>query len=149
MEALDHSGVFSGHAVPEGLSTIRGGDVRRVEKIFAAPWNSVQRTAVFTGGNFFVCFVRLSESKVARERDDAAQLGIELLDAFEINAGQPLRGELTLLDPSGELSNRGEGYIGVVVGQRHRIGLAADKAVAVWTDLQAWQHGIPARGGGK
>jgi len=51
-----------------------------------------------------------------------------------------------LLDPSGELSNRGEGYIGVVVGQRHRIGLAADKAVASGPIFRPGSMD-PARGG--
>ena len=46
---------------------------------FAAPRNAVQRSAIFAGGDFFVGLLRLLQRQVASQRDDAVQLGIELL----------------------------------------------------------------------
>ena len=85
VQALHDGGVFVGNAVAEGLGAVGGGDAGGVEQVLAAPGNAVQRAAIFSGGDFLVGLLRLCESEIAGEGDDAAQLGIELLDAVEID----------------------------------------------------------------
>jgi len=68
---------------------------------------------------------------IASEGDDAAELGIELLDAAKVNLREALGGELALLDPAGELRDGGEGDVGFVGGQRAGIGFGADELIAL------------------
>ena len=72
-------------AIAERLGAVGGRDAGGIEQIFAAPGDAVQRAAIFAGGDFDVGLFGLRERQVARQRDDAAQLGIEALEALEIN----------------------------------------------------------------
>ena len=54
VEALDDGGILIGDAVAERLGAVGGGDAGGVEKVFRAPGNSVQRAAIFSGGDFLV-----------------------------------------------------------------------------------------------
>jgi len=81
VQALDHGGVFGGDAVAKRLGTVGRRNSGGVEQVFAAPRNTVQRAAVFSGGNFFVSFLGLGEREIGSQRDDAAQLGVEILNA--------------------------------------------------------------------
>jgi hypothetical protein len=56
----------------------------------------------------------LRQSQFARDRDDAMQLGIELLDALEVDVGETLGGELALLEPARELAEGCESNVSVV-----------------------------------
>ena len=56
--------------------------------------------AVFASRDFFVGFFGLGEGKIAREGDDAAEPGVELLDAAEIDVREALGGEFALFDPA-------------------------------------------------
>src|SRR5258707_15085338 len=103
MQTLYHDCVFSRDAVAERLSAVGGRNSGGVEKIFHTPGDSMQRSAVMSGGDFFVSFLRLRECQVARECDDAVQPGIELLKALQINAGETIRGQLALIDPARKL----------------------------------------------
>ena len=73
--------ILSGHTVAERLGAVRGGDSGGVEQIFRSPRNSVKWAAVVSGTDFFVRLFSLRESQVARQRDYAVQLGIELLES--------------------------------------------------------------------
>ena len=90
VKALHDGGVFFRNAIAERLGAVSSGDSGGVQKILAAPRDAVKRTAVFAGGDFFVGLLCLGEREIARERDDAAQLGIELLDALQIDLGEAL-----------------------------------------------------------
>ena len=70
---------------------------------------------------------------IAREGDDAAEFRIEALEALEIDAGQPLGGELAVFDPAREVRDRREGDVFVARGQRAGIGGGAHEAVAIGT----------------
>ena len=47
--------------------------------------------------------LRLGEREIARQRDHAAQFGIELLQPVEIDVGEALGGELAGFNPAGKL----------------------------------------------
>ena len=130
LQPLHHGGVSVGHAIAIRLGAVGGGDAGGVEQVFRAPGNAVQRAAIFAGGDFGVGLLRLCEGVIARERDDATQLGIEALQALEIDAGEALGGELARFDPARKLGDRREGDVFVVGGQRPGIGFRAHEAVA-------------------
>ena len=65
-----------------------------------------------------VGLLRLLQRQVARQRDDAMQLGIELLQPLQIDLGEALGGQLAGLDPARELGDGGEGDVFVASGQR-------------------------------
>ena len=132
VEALDDGGVFLGNAIAERLRAIGGGNAGGVEKILAAPGNAVKRTAIFSGGDFCVGLFGLGEGEIAGEGDDAAELGIELLDAAQIDVREALGGEFALFDPARELGDWGEGDVGVVGGKRAGIGFGANELIALW-----------------
>ena len=83
----------------------------------------MQRSTIFSGGNFLIGTLRLLQSQFGGQRDDAAQLGIELPKAFEINVGQPLRSDLASFDPVRQAGERCESNVFVVVRKRAGIGL--------------------------
>ena len=85
VEALHHRGVLRGHAIAERLGAVGGGDAGGVEQVLRAPGNAVQRAAILAGGDLLVGLPRLRQRQIARERDDAAQFGIEARDAVEID----------------------------------------------------------------
>ena len=139
-----------GDAVAEGLGAVGGGDAGGVEQIFAAPGDAVQRAAIFSGGDFAVGLFGLREGEVARQGDDAAQLGIEAVDALEINVGEALGSELSRFDPAREL-----GY-GAKAMSSSRLGsgpgsLWLRNELVFFRDPACipGQHGIPARSRGE
>src|SRR5260370_37866432 len=84
---------------------------------------------------------------MAREGDDAAELGIELLDTAQVNLGKAFRGEFALLDPAGKLRHRSEGDVGIVGGQRAGVGVGADELVSLGAGGLAGKNGMVAREG--
>ncbi len=91
------------------------------------------------------CFACASASSFV-QRDDAAQLRIELLDAPQIDVGQPLRGERLLLDPARQLGHRRERDVGVARRQREspRPCCARTRSRA-GPELLASEHRVPQR----
>ena len=61
-----------------------------------------------------VGLLSLRKSQISRESNDAAQPGIEMLQAFQIEMRQPLGGDFTPLDPARELSQGSEGDVLVI-----------------------------------
>jgi hypothetical protein len=147
VEALHNGGVVLGNAVAERLGAIRGGNASRVEKILGAPGDAVKRAAVFASGDFCVGLLRLGEGEIAREGDDAAKLGIELLDAAKVDLSEALGSEFALLDPTRELSYRSESDVGIVGGQRAGVEIGADKLIALGAGGLAGEGGMVAREG--
>src|ERR1700730_856813 len=82
---------------------------------------------------------------LAGEGDDAAELGIELLDALEINVGETRGGEMALLNPTGKLGNRGIGDVGIVCRKCSGHVTAADEAIPGRAGMRAGQEGYIAR----
>ena len=85
VQALDHGGIFGGNAIAERLGAVGGRNSGGIEKVFSAPGNSVQRAAIFPGGNFRVGFLGLREGEVGGQGDDAAEFGIVLFDSPQID----------------------------------------------------------------
>src|SRR5579863_8917826 len=144
METLHDHGVLGGDAVPEGFGAVRGWDASGVKKIFGAPRNAMQWSAVFTGSDLRIGVFRLRLRQLASERDDAAQLQIEALQSIEIDVRQPLRGKFFSLDPTRELGQRGERDVLVVRRQCSGVGLAANKLFTLRPCLLAGQNRVPA-----
>jgi len=86
------------------------------------PQGSVERAAVFAGGDFLRRPFCLAIAR-SRVRCDAAKLGIELLAAAEIICVKASESELPLLGSAGELSDGGEGDVGIVEGNRAWLGI--------------------------
>ena len=108
VETLHYRGVLRGDAGPESFGAVRRGNSSSIEKVFTAPRDAVQRPAVLARGNFLIGFFGLLERQLARQRDHAAQLGIESLQSPEIKLGKALGTDFSLLDPAGKLRHRGE-----------------------------------------
>ena len=77
------------------------------------------------------------------------QCGVEALEAVEVDAGEPLGGELAGVDPAAELGDAGEGDVVIAFGKRHEGGGRGDEVVVLRRRRHAGQHGIPLRGGGE
>jgi hypothetical protein len=60
----------------------------------------MQWPAVSARGDFRVGFPGLGERELFRQRDDATEPGIELLDPPQVDVRQALGGELLPLDPA-------------------------------------------------
>ncbi len=88
MQALRDGGVFGGNAIAERFGPIGGANASGVEQVFCTPWDAVERTTVVSGGNLLVGLAGLREREFAGESDDAVELGIEALQAVEINIGE-------------------------------------------------------------
>src|SRR5712692_3327103 len=142
METLYDHRVLRRHAISERFCSVSGGDSGSVEKILCAPRDAMQRPAVFACSDLLIGLFGLRERQLARERDDAVQLLIELLQTLQVNAGEPPRSKLSLLDPARQLCHRREGNVLVARGQGARIALAADKAVVLGASLVAGQHRV-------
>src|SRR2546421_2909877 len=127
VEALHDGGIVFGNAVAERLGAIGGRNSGGVQKILAAPGNTVKRSAILAGGDFLVGHFRLSEREIAREGDDATEPGIELFDAPQVDLREALGGEFALLDPARELRYRGKSDVRIAGGERSGGGLGADK----------------------
>ena len=143
VQALHHYGIFGRDAIAKRLGSICGRDARRIEQILAAPRNAVQRPAILSRRDLCVRLLRLLQRQLARQRDHAMQLGIELLQPLQINIREPLGGELARLDPARELSHGRERNIFVARRQRSGIILATHEPIALRTRLLPRQHRIP------
>jgi len=99
----------------------------------------VKRAAIFSGGDFGIGLFGLRESEFAGDGDDAAEFGIELGDAIQIDVSEALAGELTFFDPAGELRDGGVGDVLVFGGERGGICGGADEAVFLWAIGLAWE----------
>ncbi len=112
----------------EGFGAVGGGDVGGVEEVFCSPWDAVEGASVVASGDFSVGGFGLCECVVAGEGDDAVDLGIELLDALEVDVSEAGAGEFAGLDPAGELVDGGEGD-GFVGGGERGVEFGADELV--------------------
>src|ERR1019366_7157285 len=90
VKALDNGRVLRGYAISKRLGAIGCRNARRVEKIFGSPRDAMQRTAILAGCDFPVSVLGLCKRVLAGGRDDATQLGIELLQTREVELGKLL-----------------------------------------------------------
>src|SRR5580693_8351501 len=111
METSHHRRVRSGYAVSKRLGSISGGDAGSVQQIFAAPWDAVQRAAIFARRDFSIGLLRLRQRQVARQSDDAMQLRVKSLESLQIDVSKSLGSKLSSLNPSRELVQRSEGDV--------------------------------------
>ena len=130
MQAVDHGGVLGRHAIAVWLGAVGGRDAGGIDQIFGAPRDAVQRTAILAGSDLQVRLFGLRQGQVAGERDHAAQLGVEALDAVQIDAREALGGEFARLDPVRELRHRREGKVLIGGRQRVRGGFGTDESIA-------------------
>jgi len=107
----------------------------------------VQRAAVLAGGDLGVGLPGLRERQVAGQGDDGVDLGLEPLEALEVDPGQPLGGQLAGLDPARLLGHRREREVVVPGGQLARRPGAAHEAVAGGPDGEPGQGRVPVAGG--
>ena len=92
--------------------------------------------------------LRLRERDVPRERDDAAQLRIELLDPVQVDVRQALGGERLPLDPARQPRHRREGDVGVARrAAAPRRSRCARTRRAPGPSCSPREHRIPARRG--
>ena len=103
----------------------------------------MQRTTIFSNGNFCVGLFRLPQREVARERDNAAQRRIKLFESLQVNVRQPLGSEPALLDPVRQLRDGCERDVFIFRRKRTWILLCANELIAHWEHFQSRQHGIP------
>ena len=103
VEPSDHRGVRRGDAVAERLSAVGGRNVFRIEQVFHAVRDAVQRAAVFAGGDLCIRRLRARERVVSGQRDDGANLWVQPFDATEVDIRQSLGCELPRFDPPRQL----------------------------------------------
>ena len=120
---------------------------RGVEQVLHAVWNAVQRTAIAAGGDLGVGLLRLRQRMIRRLGDHRPQLRIERVDALQVDAREPIGGDLLLFDPARELRHRGKRDVGVARGQRRRAGAAAHERVARRRGTGVDERRRPHRGG--
>src|SRR3989442_11331251 len=144
MQTLHHNSILFRHAVAKGFRSIGGGNSGRVEQILATPRNAMQWSPVLPCRNFFVGLLRLLQRQLTGQCDNAVQLGIKLLEALEINVGEPLGGEFAALDPPRKLCYRGEGDVFIAGRKGAGIEFAAHEAVTSWPCLLPGKYWIPA-----
>ena len=145
VEALGDGGVGGGDAVAEGFGAVGGGDVGGVEEVFGSPGDAVEWAAVVAGCYFGVGFLCLLEGVVGGEGDDAVELGIELLDAVEVDLCEVLAGELAGFDPAGELGYGGEGDLVVGGWEWARVGGGTDEFICGGAGGFAGKDGVDCR----
>src|SRR5690242_18957449 len=145
MQTPDHRRVLFGNAVSERLSPIRGRNVRSVEQVLAAPWNAVQRAAIFPRSNLLVGLLCLPERQVFRQRNHATQFRIKLLQPRKVDLREPLGSELTLFYPPGQPRYRSERNVFIARRQRARISFAPDKLIAGRAAFLSRQDRVPQR----
>src|SRR5579883_2477184 len=142
VEAFHDGCVLFGDAVAKRFGAVGGGNAGGVEEILAAPGNAVERSAVLAGGDFSVGLLGLLESKVFRQRDNAAEFGIVFLETVKINLREARGGDLLGFDPVRKMGDGREGDSFVTFGKRGS-GVAAEEAVLGWSNMHAGQRGIP------
>jgi hypothetical protein len=142
---LHHDRIFCRHAILKRFRAVGCANPGGIEKILRSPGNAVQRSTVVAASDLLVGFFGLCERQFTRQCNDAVQLRIEFLEPFQINTREPVRRELSLFDPTGEVGQRGESYVCVVRRQGTGIDFAADKPIAFGANLQSGQCRIPAR----
>ena len=69
-----------------------------------------------------VGFLGLREREIARQRDDAVQLGIEFFQTVEIDSREPVGSEFSLFDPSRKPRDRCERDVVILCRQWSGIG---------------------------
>ena len=84
VQPLHHRGVLRGNAVAERLGAIGCRNAGGIHQVLRAPRNPVERAAILAGGDLLVGLPGLRQRQVAGQRDDAAQLGVEALQSFEV-----------------------------------------------------------------
>ncbi len=87
------------------------------QKIFCAPRQSVQRSAIFSGGNLAVGFLRFGLRAVLRQRDDKFQRRIVALEARQIHVRQRDRRNFLGAYQFGKLAHGAEGNVFNILGR--------------------------------
>ena len=143
VESRDDGGVGRRNAIAVELRAVGRRNAGRVEEILPAPRDAVQRAAILSRRDLGVGLLRLRERVVARERDDAAKLGIEALNAIEIDVGEARRRQFLRLDPARQPRHRRERD--VIVGGREGCGVrsTAHEPIARGADFLVRKCGIP------
>jgi hypothetical protein len=113
VKAFDHGGVFRGDTIAKWLGAVGGGDSGGVDEVLRAPGDAVKGSSIMARGDFLIRLPGLGEGEVFGEGDNAAQFGIEALEAVEVDVGEALGGELARFDPAGELCDGCERDVGV------------------------------------
>src|SRR4029077_12415040 len=90
VQTFDYGRVRGRNAVPEGLGTIGGSNARSIEKVLSPPWDAMQRPVILAGSNLLIGLPGLRERQFIGPGDHAPQVGIESLQAREIDFCQPL-----------------------------------------------------------
>ncbi len=73
----------------------------------------MQRPAVAAGRDLGIGLRRLRQREIRRLGDHRPQFRVERIDALEIDAREPLGGELAGFDPARELRDRRESDVGI------------------------------------
>ena len=90
----------------------------------------MQGAAVATRGDFGVGLLCPRERMIGGLRNDRPELRIERVDALQVNAGEPIRGDLLRLDPAREIGDRCKRDVRVIRGQRRNGATAPHEDVA-------------------
>src|SRR6516162_5274249 len=102
--------------------------------------------SVAAGSDLGVGGACLGEGVVSGEGDDAAELGVEAVDAGEVDLGEAFGGELAGLDPAREMSDGGVGDGFVGAGEWAGVELSADEFVGGRELGFAGEDGVPVSG---
>ena len=145
VEPLHHRRIFFRNTVAIRLRTPGGRNVGGIEQVFNAVGNAVQRAAILPSSDLRIRLFRLRQGMVGGQGDHAAQLGIVLLQAVQINLSEPRGSNFLLLDPLREFRHRRKGNVRIACWQRARVGRAAHEAVAYRDNLYVGQCRVPLR----
>ena len=85
---LDHSGIVVGHEVGENLGPRSSANALRIDQIFEANRDAVQRAAIFALGNIAFGLARLLPCEIRGHSPKGVQARIELLDAGKGSVGR-------------------------------------------------------------
>jgi hypothetical protein len=100
VKAFRNGSVLGRDAIAERFSSVGGADASRVEQVFRSPRNSMEWTTIVSCGDLHIGLAGLREGKIACQGNYAAELGIEVLKAIQVDVGEPLGAKLSLLDPA-------------------------------------------------
>jgi hypothetical protein len=146
VKTLHNTGILRGQAIAIWLGAVRSRYTGRCQGGPSRP-TAMQWASVVSGGDLAVGLLGLRQGQLAGERDDAVQLGIEALQAVQIDACKAFRRELARFDPAGQLRHRSESDV-LVSGRKGALRAGcADEAITSGPGLQSREHGIPARSG--